>query len=93
VYQTYKDRGFLVIQTWAENESSGTPTAEELAEFGGQFGHTFPDVADEGWAINNRFEKDNGIPTQWLLAPGMEVVHGDLDGMVSESEIEEYLPE
>jgi hypothetical protein len=81
----------MIISTWAENDSSSTPTTEELAAFADQYGHTFPVVADAGWAINNRYEQDFGIPTQVLLAPGAELVV--VDEMVSESQIEEILPE
>lgn len=80
----------MVIQTWAENNENTTPTAEELAEFGGGYGHTFPDVADEGWALNNKFEKDGGIPTQILIAPGGEIIKVD-EGYTA-ADIEAILP-
>lgn len=51
-------------------------------------------MADEGWALNSRWERDGGIPTQVLIAPGMEIVaSSDETGWIDESMIEEYLPE
>lgn len=68
-----------------------TPTEEDLASWADQYGLTFPVVADEGWAIDNRFEQDGGIPTVTLLGPGMEVVA--VDTWEAESLIDGVLPE
>jgi hypothetical protein len=80
----------MIISTWAENNESQTPSTDELKGWADQFGLTFPVVADEGWQINNRFEKDGGIPTQVLLAPGAELVK--VDAMVTSADIEAVLP-
>ena len=40
--------------------------------------------------MNNRYEKDNGIPTSVLIAPGAELVA--VDDWQASSMIEEYLP-
>lgn len=80
----------MVIQTWAENNENATPSTEDLKEFGAGHGHTFPDVADEGWAFNNKFEKDGGIPTQILIAPGGEIVK--VDQGYTDADIEAILP-
>ncbi len=82
----------MIIMMWAENASSEAPTVDDLAGMAAEYGHTYPDVADAGWAINNRYEKDNGIPTQILIAPGMEIVIGDSPG-IDDATIESYLPE
>lgn len=80
----------MVVQTWAENNESSTPTADELKAWGENYGHTFPDVADAGWALNNKFEKDGGIPTQILIAPGGEIVK--VDQGYTAADIEAILP-
>ena len=80
----------MVIQALAENNSSSTPTAEELMGWADQYGLTFPVVADAGWAIESRYAQDNGIPSFTLLAPGAEVVAADDFG--AESMIPDYLP-
>lgn len=90
-YQEYKDRGFIILAYWAENEDSSTPTSDELAAFADEHGHTFPDLADEGWALNSRIEQDNGIPTQALLAPGAEIIMKD--EFPTADDIESVLPE
>jgi hypothetical protein len=75
----------------AENNESATPSKEDLQSWAEEYAVTHPLVADENWAVSNRFEADGGIPTLSLLKPGAEVVIAD--GRVSESDIEAALPE
>jgi len=82
----------MIIMMWAENANNEAPTVDDLAGMADEYGHTYPDVSDAGWAINGRYEKDFGIPTQILIAPGMEIVVGD-SGFIEDATIEEYLPE
>lgn len=81
----------MVIQLLAENNSGGTPSADELADWADSAGQTHPVVADSGWSVSNRFEQDYGIPSFTLLAPGMEVVA--VDDWSAESMIGDYAPE
>lgn len=55
-----------------------------------QYNMTLPVLADEGWALNSRFEQDGGIPTVTLLGPGMEIIV--VDSWNAEGEIEGVLP-
>ena len=90
-FKQYEAEGLVVFQLLAENSQQQTPSADELAQWADQSGQTHPVVADAGWSVSNRFEKDYGIPTFSLLAPGMEVVA--VDDWSSESMIPEVLPE
>lgn len=67
-----------------------TPSAEDLKSWADNYGLTLPVIADEGWALNSRFEQDNGIPTVTLIGPGMEVIA--VDSWEAESMIEDVLP-
>lgn len=79
----------MILSTWAENENSEAPSVDEIAAWADQYGMTFPVLADPNWAINNRFEKDHGIPTQVLLAPGAKLVK--VDAMITGADIEAVL--
>jgi hypothetical protein len=80
----------MIISTWAQNEDSVTPTQDDLQMWVDRYGLTMPVVADDNWTINNRFEKDGGIPTQVLLAPGAKLVK--VDQMITHEDIEAVLP-
>ena len=80
----------MIISTWAENNESQPPSQEDLQMWVDTYGLTMPVVSDSGWAVNNRFEKDNGIPTQVLLAPGAKLVK--VDQMITAEDIEAVLP-
>ena len=79
-----------MIQALAENNESQSPTQEDLAGWAENYGLTFPVLSDAGWAVNNRYEQDNGIPTKILIAPGGELIA--VDDFTAESQIDEYLP-
>lgn len=89
-FKEYEDEGLIVIQLLAENNSSATPSEDDLAQWADASGQTHPVVADANWSVSNRFELDYGIPTVSLLAPGMEVVA--VDDWASESMIPDVLP-
>lgn len=76
----------------AETNSGSTPTADELkAEWADVYGISAPVLADEGWAVGSLYERDNGIPSQTLLGPGLEIIKVD-QFPVAESDIEAALP-
>jgi hypothetical protein len=81
----------MVIQALGENDSSVTPTQEELQGWADQYGQTIPVVADAGWELENRFRADSGIPSFTLIAPGGEVIAADDWG--AEGLIDSVLPE
>lgn len=91
LYETYADRGLMVIGLYSETEESGVmPTAEDLQRWSDTYGTTFPVVADDA-SVWTRFEKDYGIPSLTLLSPGAVVVSADggsVDGL-----LEDVLPE
>ncbi|MCB9741455.1 MAG: TlpA family protein disulfide reductase [Alphaproteobacteria bacterium] len=90
LYEEKRDRGLIVIQALAENAESQDPTQEELQGWADNYGLSYPVVADPGWAVNNRYEQDNGIPTHVLIAPGGELIA--VDDYNAESMIDELLP-
>jgi hypothetical protein len=79
----------MILSTWAENENSESPSVDDISAWAEKYGMTFPVLADPSWAINNRFEKDQGIPTQVLLAPGAKLVK--VDAMITSADIEAVL--
>ncbi len=91
-HSRYADRGLIVVQAIAENGDSQTPDAEELADWADEYGMDFPVLADAGWALDEVFERDNGIPTVVLLDADLEVVFPDGSGAPTDAEIEAILP-
>jgi hypothetical protein len=89
-YQEYKDRGFIIIQLLGENNSGSTPSASDLDGWASTYGVTFPTVADAGWNVTARYERDWGIPSFTLIGPGAEVI--ETDGWISDADIEAALP-
>ena len=91
LYETYADRGLMVIGLYSETEETDVlPTAEDLQRWSDTYGTTFPVVADDA-SVWTRFEKDYGIPSLTLLSPGAVVVSADggsVDGL-----LEDVLPE
>jgi hypothetical protein len=82
----------MILSTWAENNESQPPSVDDIKGWADEHGMTFPVLADPSWAINNRFEKDGGIPTQILVGKGAELIKVD-GGEVTEAEIEAALAE
>lgn len=81
----------MVIQALGENDSSVTPTQEDLQGWASEYGQTIPVVADAGWELENRFRQDSGIPSFTLIAPGGEVII--TDDFAAEGMIDSVLPE
>lgn len=90
LYQKYRSQGFIVLQLKAENNSGSTPSQSDLSGWASTYGLTFPVLADSGWGVMSRFERDNYIPSHTLIAPGLEVV--ERDGNISEADIMAVLP-
>ena len=75
----------------AEVSGGGAPETDDLVRWveNPQEDLTFPILADPGWSISNRFERDFGIPTYSLISREMELLI--VDGSVSASDIEDAL--
>ena len=79
-----------MIHLKGENSSRDTPSTSDLDEWAEAFGLTFPVLADDGFSITSRFEKDWYIPSHTLLGPGLKVIK--VDAGISDSDIEAALP-
>jgi hypothetical protein len=90
LYNEYKDRGFMSVTLILETDARGEQADQEFLQgWADQYGATHPIVADEGYG--NQFERDGGIPTYVLLAPGAKLVKVD-QGFPTAAEIEALLP-
>jgi len=78
-----------VLQLEAENSSYQTPSTGDLQSWASAFGLTFPVLADTGWQVMSRFERDNYISSHTLIGPGLEVI--ETDGNITDSDIEAVL--
>ncbi len=92
MYNSYADRGLMIVTLLGETDSGSLPAQENLAGWADQYGQTFPVVADASFGVGARFVEGSsiGLPSVSLLAPGMEVVIAD--GRPSEQDIEAVLP-
>lgn len=88
--QAYRNDGLLVIDLISADEAGNDPTPEGLAAHAADLGLTYPVLADQGWYVQSLFDKDGGMPTLVLFAPGMEVVAVD-DGSLGYEDIEDVL--
>ena len=63
-----------------------------VQEWANTYGLTFPVLADTNWTISNQFERDNFIPTDSLIAPGLVadmidsewIMLGNVEGLLPE---------
>lgn len=69
LYKEYKDRGFLLVMTFALGSQ------DQVNETGA--GLSFPVLNDATGEILGRWEKNNAVPTPSLLAPGLELITVD----------------
>jgi thiol-disulfide isomerase/thioredoxin len=91
LYNEYKDRGLMAITAMIDADTRGqSPDQEWLAGYSEQYGGSHPVVADEDRSTGV-YERDGGIPTYVLIAPGMELVTVD-QGFPSAEAIEALLP-
>ena len=92
MYNSYADRGLMIITLLGETDSGSLPAQENLAGWADQYGQTFPVVADGSFGVGARFVEGSsiGLPSISLLAPGMEVVIAD--GRPTAQDIEALLP-
>ena len=76
----------------AENHDGLTPTTEDLTLWAQTYGITHPILIDEDWGVTYRYITGGsiGLPTDHLIAPGMEIIR--LDTHVINGDIEYYLP-
>ena len=78
-----------MIVAWMESYS-GAATEADAERWAGQYGATFPFLADPSGVMFTAFESDNYIPSFSILAPGLELVVKD--NMNAANQIEQYLP-
>ena len=98
LYQTYKDRGFIVMTLLSEDENQQPADLEYLQEWANRDGLTFPVLQDlDSSEILNyvradpNFSGGYGLPTMQLISPGMKVEI--VNSYVGVSEIEAHLTE
>ena len=91
IQDKYASRGLVVVTLLAENASSQNPSTNDLGAWTSMAGYKgAPVLADPGWGISDRFEKDGYIPTVSLIGPGMVVKK--VDSSVGENDIKGALP-
>ena len=86
----------MVINALAQNNSSATPTQEDLMGWAEGHGLDIPVLADENWELESRFAQDSGIPSWTLLGPGAEVLATDdwgAEGMIPDALPDVYPPQ
>jgi hypothetical protein len=82
----------------AENNSSATPSVDDLEYWADNFGLTFPVLSDGGFGVSWTYmmhESDGTIymPNMQLIGPGMEVLAVNEVAGISASLIEANLPD
>lgn len=90
LYDTYADRGLMIVQLLAEDQRGDTPDHDDLEGWTTRLGVTFPVLADPDWEVSFRFEQDGSLPSWTLVAPG--VVLASMDSELSAADIESVLP-
>ena len=91
LYQGRVDGGFMHIHLLAEDASTEPPDQPALQNWADDFGLTMPALADPGWQVSGRWERDAGIPTKVLIDRNMRLAI--VDQFVSEAAIDERLDE
>ena len=90
LYDTYFERGLMIIDFLGETASGGEPSETDLESWAN--GHHYAVLADPGWSVSNQGYVSGGIPAMSLLGPGAVVIFAD-GGGPSASQIEEALPD
>ncbi len=91
MHNKYSNQGLVVVTLLAENSAGSTPNNGDLGNWVNMAGYKkTPVLADPGWQISSRFERDGYIPSVTLLGPGLKVV--SVDSGVSENAIKNILP-
>jgi len=88
-YDSYFERGLMIIDLLGETASGGEPTETDLENWAD--GHSYAVVADPGWSVSNQGYVSGGIPAMSLIGVGGVVVYADGGGPTS-AQIEEALP-
>ena len=90
LYDTYADRGLMIVELLAEDTHGDTPDHDDLESWASRMDVTFPVLADPDWEVSFRFERDGSLPSWTLMAPG--VVLASMDADLSTADIESVLP-
>lgn len=90
LYETYADRGLMVVELLAEDQHGDTPDRDALESWTAAHDVSFPVLADPDWDVSFRFEQDGSLPSWTLVAPG--VVLASMDAELSARDIESVLP-
>ena len=90
LYETYADRGLMIVELLAEDSHGDTPDRDALEAWAERLDVTFPVLADPDWDVSFRFERDGSLPSWTLMAPG--VVLASMDAELSAADIESVLP-
>jgi hypothetical protein len=72
-------------------DGTGAPLdAADIAQYAAETGLTMPVLNDPQWAVGERYERDDAVPSLTLLSPGarLELV----DEWVTEDDIVDALP-
>ena len=82
----------MLMVLMAENNAGTAPTPEELTGWAQAYGSSHPILIDAGWGVTTRYTGGGsiGLPTEHLIAPGMEIIM--VDTLVTEEDIIQYLP-
>lgn len=91
MHDRYADQGLVVVTLLAEDSGRNDPNASDLTSWVNMAGYgATPVVADPGWKVSSRFEKDGYIPSVTLIGPGLQVLA--VDSNVNEAAIQSALP-
>ena len=90
LYDTYADRGLMVVELLAEDQHGDTPDHDALEAWATRLDVSFPVLADPDWEVSFRFEQDGSLPSWTLVAPG--VVLASMDADLTARDIESVLP-
>ena len=92
LYETYKERGLIVVTLLVETNDGKPPTVEDLEEWVDEYEVTHPVLSDPEWGVVESYTSRGtpALPSHTLLAPGMEILIAA--GQVDEAEVEALLP-
>jgi len=90
VYQSRKDKGFMLLEVMIENTDYETPTVDELGSWADNYGLTMPVLSDDGESVLYSYATGSiGLPFTVLLDRGVVVdevnsSEGSIDGLLDE---------
>lgn len=92
LFETYEDRGFMILDLYIENPSGGEPSQDDLVEWVED--DRYAVLADVGSSVTySGYFAGGGIPAFAFLGPGAEVVLTNASqSEITTDLIEEYLP-